>query len=475
METSNALIIDDEAHIRELIEMTLSPLGVNCFTAENLTEAHKLLLNHSFDFCITDMRLPDGNGLQLVSHIQKRYPNLPVAVITAHGNVEVAVEALKLGAFDFVSKPFEVSVLRNLVTTALKMASSDEGKEVKEDQPKLLGKSKAMDDVRLMIRKLARSQAPILISGESGTGKELAARLIHASGPRADKTFVPVNCGAIPEHLMESEFFGYKKGSFTGATQDKIGLFQAAHGGTLFLDEVADLPQHMQVKLLRAIQERAVRPIGTQTEIPVDVRILSATHKDLQRLVDQADFRQDLYYRLNVIELRMPSLRERTDDIPELAKTILEKLGETLSLRPPKFTPRSLDALQNYPFPGNVRELENILERAFTLCEGDTIELDDLQLPSITAHPASAPVTLTADATTASAPVTSESPTANGSNIPNIPPPTETGLENYLEELEKEAIMKALEETRYNKTAAAEKLGISFRALRYRLKKLGIE
>ena len=476
MDKSNALIVDDEAHICELIEMTLTPLGVHCFTAENLTEAHNLLLNHSFDFCITDMRLPDGNGLQLVSHIQKRYPNLPVAVITAHGNVEIAVEALKLGAFDFVSKPFEVSVLRSLATTALKMAHNDSGPESSEDRPKLLGTSPAMNNVRLMIRKLARSQAPILISGESGTGKELAARLIHASGPRADKPFVPVNCGAIPEHLMESEFFGYKKGSFTGANQDKIGLFQAANGGTLFLDEVADLPQHMQVKLLRAIQERAVRPIGTQTEIPVDIRILSATHKALPKLVESAEFRQDLFYRLNVIELRMPSLRERTEDIFELAEFILEKLAVGLGLKAPKVTSKALVELEKYPFPGNIRELENILERAFTLCEGHTIEPNDLQLPSDTAMLATAPpapITSTQpDASTAEA----VAQPANGSSTAHhIPPPTETGLESYLEELEKEAIMKALEDTRYNKTAAAEKLGISFRALRYRLKKLGIE
>ena len=471
MDKSNALIVDDEAHIRELIEMTLTPLGVNCLTAEDLSEAHNLLRNHSFDFCITDMRLPDGNGLQLVSHIQKRHPNLPVAVITAHGNIEVAVEALKLGAFDFVSKPFEVSVLRNLASTALKMNSSNDSEDdsPEEDRPKLLGQSAAMDHVRVMIRKLARSQAPILISGESGTGKELAARLIHASGPRADNAFVPVNCGAIPEHLMESEFFGYKKGSFTGATTDKIGLFQAAHGGTLFLDEVADLPQHMQVKLLRAIQERAVRPIGTQTEIPVDVRILSATHKNLHKLVEQSEFRQDLFYRLNVIELRMPSLRERPDDVAELADFILKRLSEDFGLAPPKLAETALSTLQSYPFPGNIRELENVLERAFTLCEGDLIQPNDLQLPEFGFN-VDPPAVSGATSSMSEAPST-----ATPSPVSNIPPPTESGLETYLEELEKEAIMKALEDTRYNKTAAAEKLGISFRALRYRLKKLGIE
>ena len=470
MASHKALIIDDEVHIRELIEMTLTPLGVQCFTAEDLGQAYDLLKKHQFSFCITDMRLPDGNGLDLVAYIQKNLPNLPVAVITAHGNVESAVEALKLGAFDFVAKPFELSVLRNLVNTALRMASDEPIGS--DNKPTLLGQSPAMDRVRALIRKLARSQAPILITGESGTGKELAARSIHASGPRADKPFVPVNCGAIPEHLMESEFFGYKKGSFTGATQDKAGLFQAADGGTLFLDEVAELPPPMQVKLLRAIQERAVRPIGMQSEVPVDVRILSATHKNLAQLVDQDQFRQDLFYRLNVIELRMPSLRERPEDIPPLAQHILKKLGQDLGLPPPKLSERAQQALLAYSFPGNIRELENILERSFTLCEGDTIEAPDLHLPSVGGPPVSAPEP---KPTVASPDRADANNTAQEPDDAKIPPPTEAGLENYLEELEREAIMKALESTRYNKTAAAEKLGISFRALRYRLKKLGLD
>lgn len=465
----NALIVDDEADIRELIELTLIPLGVNCLPAETLGEAKTLLRRHQFHFCITDMRLPDGNGLELVAYIQKRHPHVPVAVITAHGNVESAVDALKLGAFDFVPKPVELSVLRNLVSTALKMSGTEFNPDEGENAITLLGNSTAMDNVRTMIRKLARSQAPILITGESGTGKELAARSIHASGPRADRPFVPVNCGAIPENLMESEFFGYKKGSFTGATQDKIGLFQAAHGGTLFLDEVADLPQHMQVKLLRAIQERAVRPIGTQTEITTDVRILSATHKDLSQLVDSGAFRQDLYYRLNVIELRMPSLRERPGDIEELADFILEKLSLNLDIPVPRLTPEALEELKIYPFPGNIRELENILERAFTLCEGAAIEPGDLHLPEPSSGPAIP--TMTSAATT---PVMEDS-VAVAAASKKMPSPTEDGLENYLEELEKEAITKALEATRYNKTAAAERLGISFRALRYRLKKLGLD
>ncbi len=465
MEAWNALIVDDEADIRELIEMTLVPMDITCFAAETLQNAKALLRRHRFDFCITDMRLPDGNGLDLVAFLQKRHPNLPIAVITAHGNVGSAVEALKLGAFDFVSKPVELSVLRNLVKTALKMARTSDDRDSGEGHPKMLGNSKAMRSVRSMIRKLARSQAPILISGESGTGKELAARSIHASGPRADKAFVPVNCGAIPEHLMESEFFGYKKGSFTGATQDKIGLFQAANGGTLFLDEVADLPPHMQVKLLRAIQERAVRPIGTQAEVPVDVRILSATHRDLAQQVEKNAFRQDLFYRLNVIELRMPSLRERVDDIPELSAFALEKLGSSLNLPTPALSPDAMEALKRYAFPGNIRELENILERAFTLCENSTISIADLLLPDPVTQPPPPQQATTVSGTT---PAQSE-PT------PTVLSPTEAGLELYLEELEKAAINKALESTRYNKTAAAERLGISFRALRYRLKKLGLD
>jgi two-component system response regulator PilR (NtrC family) len=454
MDARNALIVDDEADIRELVEMTLVPLHIQCFPAATLNEAKALLKQQPFSVCITDMRLPDGNGLELVAHIQKCYPHLPVAVITAHGNVESAVEALKLGAFDFVSKPFELAVLRNLVTTALKMTAGVENRP--DERPTLLGRSTAMEATVAMIRKLARSQAPILISGESGTGKELAARLIHTLGPRADKSFVPVNCGAIPEHLMESEFFGYKKGSFTGATHDKDGLFQAARGGTLFLDEVAELPQHMQVKLLRAIQERAVRPIGAQAEIATDVRILSATHKELAGLVTTGAFREDLFYRLNVIELRMPSLRERPDDIPALAEHILERLSHDHNLRlPPQLTPQALAALQGYGFPGNVRELENILERASILCEDQWIDTVDLQLPE-TVIPL---------------------PSAIAQTMPALdsPPVVVTDLEGYLETLEREAIVKALEATHYNKTAAAEKLGISFRALRYRLKKLGLD
>ncbi len=491
MDDRNALIVDDEADIRELIEMTLLPLGVTCLPAETLSMARALLKRQPLSFCITDLRLPDGNGLELVAHIQKHYPNLPVAVITAHGNVESAVEALKLGAFDFISKPFEISVLRDIVATALRLNRGGEARAGDSRAPLLLGRSAVMEDVRALIAKLARSQAPILISGESGTGKELAARLVHQSGPRADKPFVPVNCGAIPEQLMESEFFGYKKGSFTGANQDKTGLFQAAQGGTLFLDEVAELPMHMQVKLLRAIQERAVRSVGASAEVAIDVRILSASHKNLAALVRDGTFRQDLFYRLNVIELRMPSLREHLDDVPDLVTATFERLSRQSGAPRPLVTPSALQALQRYAFPGNIRELENILERAFTLCENGVIQPEDLLLPATTgvsmplvapAAPGPAPIraepaTLRpGPATIRSEPATSPAP-ARYQDEPKTQPmlPMVNNLEGYLEGLEKAAILRALEATRYNKTAAAEKLGISFRALRYRLKKLGLE
>jgi two-component system response regulator PilR (NtrC family) len=439
-----ALVIDDEPDIRELLELTLDRMDVTTTTAANLGEARALLAEHHYDLCLTDMRLPDGNGIDLVDHIQKHHPDTPVAVITAHGNMEAAISALKTGAFDFVSKPVDLQVLRNLVSTALKLSHA-QPKTARQAYTGLLGHSEVVKNIQETIAKLARSQAPVYISGESGVGKELVARLIHEKGPRADKPFIPVNCGAIPGELMESEFFGHKKGSFTGAVTDKDGLFQAANGGTLFLDEVADLPLHMQVKLLRVIQEKSVRPIGAQKETPIDVRILSATHKDLAALVDSGEFRQDLFYRINVIELHVPSLRERSNDIPMLAEHILERLSEQNGTPPPALSKEAMSALQDYHFPGNVRELENILERAITLCEGNTIQETDLRLPSSVAAP----------------------PAATDSG--------KVALEPYLDTIEKETIIRALEQTRYNKTAAAKLLGITFRALRYRLKKLGLD
>jgi two-component system response regulator PilR (NtrC family) len=420
--------------------MDLSPR-----TANGVGVAQRMLKTEKFDLCLTDMQLPDGNGLDLVEWMQQYTPSVPVAVITAHGNMETAVRALKLGAFDFVSKPLDLAGLRKLVASAIKLSGSSDT-DTSVFGPRLLGSSPAMEHMREMIGRVARSQAPVHIYGESGTGKELVAKLIHESGPRHDGPFVPVNCGAIPTELMESELFGHKRGSFTGAVSDKKGLIQSAEGGTLFLDEIADLPLHMQVKLLRVIQEKAVRPVGEQAEVAVDVRILSATHKNLSHLVAEGKFREDLFYRVNVIELRVPSLRERPEDVPELAEAVLRRLGRRMKITAPPLGKDALAALQSYAFPGNVRELENILERAITLSTSGEIRAADIQLRPT--------------------PITS---TATGSGAAG------NALGDHLEDIERDAILKALEQSRYNKTAAAKVLGMSFRALRYRIKKLGIE
>ena len=456
-----ALIVDDERDIRELLSITLGRMGLVVDAVADVAQAKARLAEKRYTLCFTDMMLPDGSGLQIVEWIAAKYPQTPVAMITAHGNVDAAVTALKAGAFDFVSKPVDIAILRRLVQAALKLAEEKSNDAPKSDASRLLGDSSAMIQLRATIAKLARSQAPVYIAGESGVGKELVARLIHEQGPRAAAPFVPVNCGAIPSELMESEFFGHMKGSFTGATSDKVGLFQAAAGGTLFLDEVADLPVHMQVKLLRVIQEKAVRPIGGRTELPVDVRILCATHKDLARLVEAGQFRQDLYYRINVIELRVPPLRERREDVPKLAGRILERLAKNSGGTAARLSPEALDALLKYSFPGNVRELENVLERAVALCENNMIVADDLQLASRARapNPPGAPAN--------SAALEEDDVSEDDAR--------EMGLGSYISNLEREAIMKALQETRYNKTAAAKKLGITFRAMRYKLKKLGID
>ena len=454
MSKPNVLVIDDERDIRELLTITLGRMGLIVDTASSVSEAKQRLGESRYALCFTDMRLPDGSGQEIIELISAKYAETPVAMITAYGNVDAAVNALKAGAFDFVSKPVDINMLRRLVQTAMRLAEEKKAEPPSAGAAKMLGDSAVIQELRATIAKLARSQAPVYISGESGVGKELVARLIHEQGPRASGPFVPVNCGAIPSELMESEFFGHKKGSFTGAQADKDGLFQAANGGTLFLDEVAELPIHMQVKLLRVIQEKAVRPIGGRAEIPVDVRILSATHKNLGKLVDNAHFRQDLYYRINVIELRVPPLRERHEDVPKLAGRVLERLAADSGQAPARLTPEALAALLAYSFPGNVRELENVLERAVALCEGNTIKPDDLRLVPGAAK--AAPVEEDED----------EGPESAGEG---------GGLDSYISNLEREAIMKALQETRYNKTAAAKKLGITFRALRYKLKKLGID
>jgi two-component system response regulator PilR (NtrC family) len=437
---SRVLVIDDEADIRELIDLTLVRMGLATECVGSVAEARAALDSDVFQLCLTDMRLPDGDGLEIVRYITEHHPQTPVAVITAYGSAENAVAALKAGAFDYLAKPVGLEQLRTLVKSALRLPGGAQD----SDNPlqSLIGDSPSMQQVRAMIEKLARSQAPIYISGESGSGKELAARLIHGRSARAAATFVPVNCGAIPENLMESEFFGYRKGAFTGADSEREGFFQAAHGGTLFLDEVADLPLAMQVKLLRAIQEKRVRKVGSVTEEPVDVRIICATHKNLRELVDRGAFRQDLYYRLNVIELRMPPLRERMEDIVPLVEAILHRVfGDS----PPKLSSGAVKALSYYSFPGNVRELENILERATALCSGDLIEVEDLHIgPEEMAG---------------------SEEQGRGSET----------LDEYLNRLERQAILEALQKAEGNRTAAARLLGVTFRSMRYRLERLGIE
>jgi two-component system response regulator PilR (NtrC family) len=470
-ENRSALIVDDERDIRELLVLTLGRMGLRIDTAANLGEAREQLSRNTYDLCFTDMRLPDGNGIELVGEISRNYPRTPVAMITAFGNIELAVEALKAGAFDFVSKPVDLTVLRGLVKHALELNNAERAPPTPppaEQASRLLGSSTAMATLRDTIGKVARSQAPVYIAGESGVGKELVARLIHEQGARSKGPFVPVNCGAIPAELMESEFFGHKKGSFTGAHADKAGLFQAAHGGTLFLDEVAELPLPMQVKLLRAIQEKAVRPVGAAQEVQVDVRILSATHKDLAALVADGRFRHDLYYRINVIELRVPPLRERGDDLTLLADTILSRLAQGQGRAVPQLGDDALAALRDYPFPGNVRELENILERALALADGNVIEAADLRLPVVAPPKSAAP---------APPPAPAPTPASTGADPRTLSPydTASSRLPEYMEQLERDAIQQALVENRYNKTRAAQALGITFRALRYKLKKLGID
>ncbi|MGA0114392.1 MAG: sigma-54-dependent transcriptional regulator [Burkholderiales bacterium] len=449
MATGQILVVDDEADIRELLGMTLIRMGLEPHCAGSVSEALSLLGQNSFELCLTDMRLADGDGLSIVEHITKNHPSLPVAVITAYGSAENAVAALKAGAFDYLGKPVSLDQLRALVRSALKLPrpvvdrrGTDADSAPVPGAPHLIGSSPLMLQARQMIDKLARSQAPVQIRGESGSGKELAARLIHLNSARRDNAFVAVNCGAIPENLMESEFFGHKKGAFTGAVADHDGFFQAASGGTLFLDEVGDLPLPMQVKLLRAIQEKRVRKVGSTSEEPVDVRIISATHRHLADEVQGGSFRQDLYYRLNVIELRMPALRELREDVPRFAEAILAR--HAIDGRRPRLSAPAESALQAYHFPGNVRELENILERAVALASGDEITEEDLQLAD-------------------------ERPQEVDEQIEGLP------LPERLEAVERKAIMEALERTRYNQTAAAKLLGISFRALRYRIQRLGIK
>ena len=440
-EAKRVLVVDDEADIRELLDLTLARMGLQADCVGSLAEARRMLASQRYQLCLTDMRLPDGEGLELVRHIADTVADLPVAVITAHGSAENAVSALKAGAFDYIAKPVSLDQLRGMVKSALELPNSNPAGEC-SDGSDLLGESPAIEQVRKLIDRVARSQAPVHITGESGSGKELAARLIHALGARRDRAFVPVNCGAIPENLMESEFFGYRKGAFTGANDDREGFFHVADGGTLFLDEVAELPLTMQVKLLRAIQEKRVRKVGATAEEGVDVRVICATHQDLKALVDQERFRQDLFYRLNVIELRMPALRECREDIPMLAQHILTRLARAAALTPPPLTASALAALQSYPFPGNVRELENVLERALALMVDDRIDGADLNL----------------------------APT----QLPGIGGNSAGSLQEHLDHVERQAILDALKQSNNNRTAAARLLGVTFRSLRYRMARLGM-
>ena len=449
--SARVLVVDDEPDIRELLEITLSRMGLNTVSAADLGEAYVALEGEELQLCLTDMRLPDGSGIELVEFIQAEHPHLPVAMITAHGNVDSAIKALKAGAFDFISKPVSLEKLRSLVTAALELDGLPRtGESATED---LTGDTDLMQKLRAQVDKLARSQAPVHIHGESGTGKEVVARRIHRRGPRAAGPFVAVNCGAIPSELIESELFGHIKGSFSGASRDKLGLFQAAEGGTLFLDEVGDLPMSMQVKLLRAIQEKRVRPVGANDEIATDVRLLSATHKDLAQEVAQGRFREDLFFRINVIDLQVPSLRSRRDDIPALAVALLERIANANGTPAATLEPDAVEALKDYHFPGNVRELENMLERACALCEDNTIGRDDLQLAA------------------ASRPVVAKKNAGAGDLLSAVA----GDLDGYLADIEREVLSQALEAHRWNRTETAEALGVSFRSLRYRLKKLGME
>ncbi len=439
------LVVDDEPDIRELLDMTLARMGLACQCAGSVAEARRLLEQHHFRLCLTDMRLPDGEGLELVRHIATHYHDVPVAVITAYGNMDNAVQALKSGAFDYLAKPVSLEQLRTLVKSAIALPQPDH-KHVQGNEPILFGDSPAIQQIRALIERVARSQAPVYISGESGSGKELAARLIHQRGARHDHPFIAVNCGAIPESLMESEFFGYRKGAFTGADQDRSGFFQAADSGTLFLDEVADLPLSMQVKLLRAIQEKRVRKVGATSEEPVDVRLICATHQDLKAMVEQGRFRQDLFYRLNVIGLRMPALRECRDDIAQLAEHLLKRLAIEAGVSKPRFSPSALQALFAHSFPGNVRELENTLERALALLNGDVIEAADLHLMI-------------------------EEP-AMQKDIRQPDAMASTSLHEQLDRTERQAIQDALQKAQFNHAMAAQLLGVTARSLHYRMDRL---
>ena len=467
--SKHILIIDDEPDIRGLLSMTIERMGHKTTCAANTKSAIQTLNEHQFDLCLTDLKLPDGSGIDIVKLIQTQHTQLPVIVITAHGSMDIAIEAMKEGAFDFLNKPVDLNNLRTLITSAL---STPTPKSTQQTDINIVGNSVITQKLKDNIAKVARSQAPVFICGESGSGKELVARAIHKLSSRYEFPFIAVNCGAIPKELMESEFFGHTKGSFTGAHQDKEGLFQSAEGGTLFLDEVADLPMDMQVKLLRAIQEKTIRPIGSQKEININVRILSATHKHLLSAINEGSFRNDLYYRINVIEINVPPLRERLEDIHLLTQVLLDKIAEKNNTSSANISKPALTALSQYSFPGNVRELENILERACALCGPEGIEAGDLQLDN-----QKEPIKPIATNSSQQ----HDSPIPNHSDISNNPAgpqkyePGKMTIDEYLDNIEKDIILEALESNRWNRTSTAKLLGVTFRSLRYRMKKLGID
>lgn len=460
------LFVDDEEDLCMLMQMTLSRMGIDSHIANGVTQAKQLLQQHQYDACLTDLNMPDGSGLQLVSYISQYHPQLPVAVLSAYGNMEIAIAALKAGAFDFVSKPVNQIELQHLLNQALNrpIQAADAPKQQLIEEKMLLGQSPAIQHLRQTIQKIARSQAPVFIHGESGTGKEVVANLIHSLSNRSHGPFIAINCGAIPAELMESELFGHKKGSFTGATQDKQGLIQAADGGSLFLDELAELPLTMQVKLLRAVQEKRIRPIGSDTEIDVDFRVISATHQNLEQLVQQGKFRQDLFFRIHVMDIHLPPLRERGDDILLLARHFIEKISQEWQIPSKKLSAAAADFLLQQAFPGNVRELRNLIERALTLCDGAEIEVEHLQASSLR----SAAITVNTPAITQVAEASPASPSIK-QKLP------QEGLEQHLENIEKQILLDALNMTHWNRTLAAKKLGMSFRSLRYRLKKFGLD
>lgn len=472
MTAPTVLLVDDEPDLLQLLEITLARMNLSTRRATNLQEAKAALEEFTPDLCLTDMKLPDGNGLTLIEHMQQHCPDVPVAMITAHGSVESAIEALKLGAFDFVTKPLALEKLRELVGHALDIQRASAEANPEHGEQSLIGNAPPIRALREQVRKLARSQAPVHIHGESGVGKEVVARLIHELSPRSAKPFIAVNCGAIPPELVESELFGHRKGAFTGAASDKAGLFQAAAGGTLLLDEIADLPLAVQVKLLRAIQEKAIRPVGAEQETPTDVRLLSATHKNLAHEVREGRFRDDLYYRINVIGLEVPALRERRDDVPALAAHLLTRLAQESGTSRPELSQAAMHALSKYDFPGNIRELENILARAMALSEGAAIEPSDLVFESGFARDlGSTENSFEPAPATASAPIQAM-PTRDSAQLLTG---VDGDLEQYLADIEREILNEALVQNRWNKTATAKALGVSFRSLRYRLKKLGID